>query len=86
MESQNNPLLSWMDFDSKLSEEIFDSSKIINDGVIFANASLAKVLLDDPTCPKENKVFLGIKEGHNTSLSYQTTQLLGTHIEKMLSK
>ncbi len=66
------------------SEVIFDSSKIKDDGVIFADASLAKVLLDDDKCPKENKVFLGIREGHNDGVWDQTIRLLGKHIEKML--
>ena len=49
-------------------EELTDSSKIINDGVIPANASLAKTLLDDPTCPKDNKIFIGIPEKHQDPL------------------
>lgn len=47
---------------------LFDSSKIIDDGIISAEASLAKNLLDDPTCPRDNKTFIGIPETHNMEL------------------
>jgi hypothetical protein len=50
-------------------EVIHDSDKIISDGAIGANASLAKALLDDPRCPKDRKVFIGIPEGHNDGFS-----------------
>lgn len=54
----------------KKNEDISNSpEKIINDGVIPANASLAKVLLQDKNCPKKNKLFIGIPEGHNSPLS-----------------
>ncbi len=46
-------------------EKLTDISKIRCDGVIAAEASLAKVLLDDPTCPKDNKVFIGMSDTHN---------------------
>jgi hypothetical protein len=49
-------------------EEINDSSKIIDDGVIRAKASLAKALLDDDKCPRQNKVFIGMKERHMAPL------------------
>jgi len=50
-------------------EELTDSSKIIDDGIIAGKASLAKVLLDDDRCPKSHKIFIGIPEGHNYGLS-----------------
>jgi Chlamydia CHLPS protein (DUF818) len=50
-------------------EELKDSSKIIHDGLIPAEASLAKALLDDPTCPKKEKIFIGMPEGHNGGLN-----------------
>ncbi len=50
-------------------EELNDSSKIIGDGVIPANASLAKALLEDNKCPKQNKVFIGMQERHNDGLN-----------------
>ena len=50
-------------------ELLTDSAKIIHDGVIPAKASLAKTLLDDVSCPKENKLFVGIPDAHNTLLS-----------------
>jgi hypothetical protein len=49
-------------------EELNDSSKIIGDGIIPANASLAKALLEDNKCPKQNKVFIGMQEQHNDEL------------------
>ena len=35
------------------------------DGVIKGEVSLAKTLFQDPSCPKENKVFMLVREGHN---------------------
>lgn len=49
-------------------EELTESSQIIDDGMILAEASLAKNLLDDDQCPRENKIFLGLKETHNIGL------------------
>jgi|GEM_PF-717447 len=51
-------------------EELDDSSKIIDDGVITAEASLAKRLLDDKECPREKKGFIGMPERHNDILRY----------------
>lgn len=61
--------------------EIMDSSLIRNDGVIRANASLAKALLEDKGCSKENKVFIGMRERHcdpirNPSFLAQKIQML----------
>lgn len=50
-------------------EVLHDSARIISDGVIGARASLATALLDDPSCPKDNKVFIGIPEWHNDGFS-----------------
>lgn len=50
-------------------ELLTDSSKIIDDGVIPAKASLAKALLDDTTCPRKNKLFIGMREHHNGGLN-----------------
>jgi len=52
----------------KSYEELADSSKIIDDGVIPAKASLAKALLDDNQCPKDRKLFIGMPEHHNDGL------------------
>jgi hypothetical protein len=49
-------------------ERLDNSSKIIHNGVIPAEPSLVKALLDDASCPKNNKVFLGIPEKHNAQL------------------
>jgi len=65
-------------------EELNDSSKIIGDGVIPANASLAQALLDDNKCPKENKLFLGISERHNDGLS--NPSFLAKKIEAFFKK
>lgn len=48
--------------------ELTDSQAVIHDGVIPAEASLAKALLDDPNCPRKNKVFIGMNEDHNEGL------------------
>jgi len=50
-------------------EELQESSKITGDGVIPCDASLAKALLDDAECPKENKLFIGMLEDHNDDLN-----------------
>ena len=67
------------------AEVLVDSAKIIDDGVILASASLAKVLLDDDSCPKENKVFIGIPERHNSGLYDEKIHVIGENIERMLS-
>lgn len=64
-------------------EEIKDSSKIIGDGIILANASLAKALLEDNKCPKQNKVFIGMEEKHNDEL--KDTSFLVRKIEALLT-
>jgi len=50
-------------------EELNDSAKIIDDGVIPAKASLATALLRDNKCPKQNKIFIGMREEHNNLLN-----------------
>lgn len=65
-------------------KEIEDSSKIISDGVITKEASLAKALLDDPTCPKNNKLFFGIPEKHNDEL--RSVSFLAHKIDELLKK
>jgi len=49
------------------AKEIGDSSNIVCDGPIHAKASLAKALLDDPSCPKDQKTFIGTNKNHNSS-------------------
>ncbi|WP_284452673.1 hypothetical protein [Parachlamydia acanthamoebae] len=63
-------------------EEIKNSSKIIDDGIITAKASLAKKLLDDEKCAKRNKIFIGIPDDHCAELSDPT--FLATRIESLL--
>ncbi len=58
--------------------ELTDGSKVVHDIAIPAEASLAKVLLDDDQCPKGNKTFFGIREDHMTELkdtSFLTNQI-----------
>lgn len=62
--------------------ELTDSSKVAHDRVIPAEASLAKVLLDDDQCPKGNKTFFGIREDHMTEL--KDTSFLTNQIEAYL--
>ncbi len=61
-----------------------DSQRIIHDGVIAPEASLAKALLDDPDCPQKNKTFIGIPEPHNEPLS--DMPFLASRIEQYLSR
>jgi len=63
--------------------ELADSSSIIGDGVIPADASLAKALLDDPECPRAHKLFLGIRERHNEE--FRDPSFLAEKIEAFLT-
>ncbi len=54
-----------------------------NDGVIPAEATLAKHLMEDNDCPKQNKCFIGIAEGHNDGL-WNSAPLAGK-INEMLT-
>lgn len=65
-------------------EELNDSSKIIDDGVIAADASLAKALLKDDKCPKKNKIFIGMQEEHCERLN--NISFLTEKIKEMLKK
>jgi len=64
-------------------KELNNSVEILDDGVIPAQASLAKALLDDENCPKENKVFIGMPENHNAPL--YNTAFLANKIEALLN-
>lgn len=50
-------------------EELHDTEKLIDDGVIMSGDSLAMALLEDEECPKENKTFFGVPGSHNTPLN-----------------
>lgn len=63
-------------------ERLHDSRKIIFDRIIPPGATLAKVLLDDPSCPKQNKTFFGISEEHDNPLELDNS--FGTVIEGLL--
>lgn len=66
----------------KTFEEIKDSSQIA-DTNLSAKASLAKALLDDPQCPKHNKVFIGVSKNADPEAS---NTFLAQEIEKLLHK
>ena len=60
---------------------------ITHDDVIPAEASLAKHLLEDGSCPKENKYFMGIPDRHNGDRlngSLANTKPLTDKIKEML--
>ncbi len=59
-----------------------DSHKIKDDGIIHQDASLAKTLLQDPKCPKDNKIFIGIPQMHNEPL--ENYSFLAQKIKQML--
>lgn len=65
-------------------KELNNSSTIINDSVITKEASLAKILLDDANCSKENKLFIGITESHNVPL--KNPKLLAEKVNNFLHK
>lgn len=65
-------------------KEIANSSEIIDDGVIPAQASLAKALLEDKKCQKKNKIFVGMSEGHNDG--YYDTSFIAQKIEEVFKK
>lgn len=62
--------------------ELTNSSSLIHDGVIPTEASLAQALLDDPECPRKDKVFIGIPEDHNSVLAEPkfVARLLNKHL------
>lgn len=70
----------------KSHKRIGSVSDIVDDEMIAAKVSLAKTLLEDETCPKKNKLFLGIKEMHNDSLGKQTISCLAKAINTFLNQ
>ena len=65
-------------------ELLNDSSKIKFDEVIRVEGSLAKELLEDPSCPKDNKLFIGMPEMHVESLA--DPSFLAQKIDELLHK
>ena len=57
---------------------------IEDDSIISAQASLAKALLEDTECSKEQKLFLGIPEKHNDSFGETTLTTLASAINNFL--
>ncbi len=64
-------------------EVIKESSQIVNAPGLPAKASLAKALLDDPHCPKHNKVFIGVPKNPNKEAGIT---FLAQKIEELLQK
>ena len=64
---------------------ILDNSSTLmdNDGIISKQNSLAHALLNDPACPRKNKIFVGVPEYHNTLM--WDTGFLATKINKFLA-
>jgi hypothetical protein len=62
--------------DCKELTEIMDSQVIEDDGIIAASSSLAKALLEDPDCPRESKIFIGMPHDHNDRINEKTTRQL----------
>jgi len=58
-------------------------SDVEDDGIIPPESALAKKLLEDPTCPRENKLFIGTNKGHCEDFSDVT--LLTDAIKQMLA-
>lgn len=65
-------------------ELLNDSSKIKFDGIIHVDGSLAKELLEDPNCPKNNKLFIGMPEMHTDCLA--DPSFLAQKIDELLHK
>ena len=65
-------------------EVLHDGERVIGDGVIGASASLARALLNDPSCPKDNKVFIGIPEWHNDG--FGDPEMLSMTINRLLQE
>ncbi|MBS4163281.1 Uncharacterized protein PRO82_000581 [Candidatus Protochlamydia amoebophila] len=63
-------------------QELTNSSKIIHDGIIPENATLAKVLLDQG-CSISKKRIIGVPESHNQELT--ELQYLANSINQMLA-
>jgi len=61
-----------------------DRSVAIHDGVIPAEATLAKALLECNECPKENKVFIALQEKHSEKL--RDIPFIGETIESLLAR
>ncbi|KKK67695.1 hypothetical protein LCGC14_2951510, partial [marine sediment metagenome] len=59
-------------------------SKIKFDGIIHVDGSLAKELLEDPNCPKNNKLFIGMPEMHTDCLA--DPSFLAQKIDEFLHK
>jgi hypothetical protein len=62
-----------------------NSVGIVDDGIIAKEASLAKALLDDPLCPRQNKTFFGISQNHCSYIGDITFTFLAGEINKKLA-
>jgi len=64
-------------------EMLTDSSKLIDDGTLAAEATLAKALLSNPKGLRKNQMIIGIPEKHNESLS--DLPFIAKQVEKMFA-
>jgi len=70
------------------TQEFADAAQIRHDDIIAPEASLAHALLKDKhgTAKKNgNKVFIGIREGHNQTLNHWTVSMLSDKIKSFLN-
>ncbi len=65
-------------------EELKESSKIRDDGMLKAKATLAKALLEDDKCPKHNKVFIGVPD--HPTVELQNPTFLAQKVNALLKK
>lgn len=68
----------------KSPQYLTSSYNIVDDGIIKADSSLAKGLLNDPGAPKLGKFYIGVPEDHNEDL--EDTGLLTEKVKSLLSK
>ncbi len=82
-QNQQTPEIILQTANVKNYEILTDSSKLIDDGTIAAEASLAKALLDHPSRLHKDLVIIGIPDRHNDLLS--DLPFIAQHVEMMLT-
>lgn len=73
-------------FTSSEIVRLTDGSQVANDGIIHADASLAKCLLESKVSAKGKKVLLGVPETHNGALFPSTIGILSKLIKELLDE
>lgn len=73
-------------FTSSAIVRLTDGSQVANDGIIHADASLAKRLLESQVSAKGKKVLLGVPETHNVALFPSTIRILSELIKELLDE